>query len=339
MSDLRSTDRDRGMDVLRGAAVLCMIAVHSARVVVPLGAGATSFRAAASLFEPAISVAFLWLVGWSLERSHARTSQSGTGWWPWYSRALARAATLYGLGVLLFALQYGVVAPDIWASPDVLGAIAWAIVALGALLRWGLRGLVGGAIATLALAALVEGLRVHVSGINAGPGATLPLVVAAFAGACHGRTARRRPSSNVWCACLGAITAAAACVLPGALVDLHRSTHPHVAAPWFWNHTLKGIAVYGGAVAVFAGVLAGARVATRASRPLELLGRHALVAYVGHLFVLGAVQRWMGLPSGWSMLVFVTSGLAVTFTSIAMVLESPLGGRARRTARHLGLSI
>lgn len=339
MTRREDSERRRGMDAFRGAAVLAMIAAHTTRLV-PVNGGGNGFRAQASLFEPAISVAFLWLVGWSLERTYARTSQSGTAWRNWYARALVRAATLYALGMLLFVLQYGAVAPYVWASPDVLGTIAWAIVVLGALLPLGFWGLLGGTVATLALTALLAGIGVHVSGVNAGPGAVLPLVGSACAGACHGMTGRQRPLNSARWAIFGVIAGTLALVLPGELLDLHRSELPLADAPWFWNHTAKGILVYGGGVSVVAAAFARSSCTSKAWAPLQLLGRHALVAYVGHLLVLGAADRWLGLPSGWSSLVIVALGLGVAFTGIAMVLESPLGGRARRTMRqHLGLRV
>lgn len=323
------------MDAFRGAAVLAMIAAHTTRVV-PISGGESGFRARASLFEPAISVAFLWLVGWSLARTYARASQSGTQWRKWYRSALVRAATLYAVGMLLFVLQYGVAAPYVWASPDVLGTIAWALILVGALLPLGFWGLIAGTVAALALTALLGAWGVHASGVNAGPGAALPLVGIACVGASHG-TGRQRPANSLLCAVLGLVAGALALGLPGELLDLHR---PRAGAPWFWNHTVKGVLVYGGGVAVAAAAFARSRCASQGWAPLRLLGRHALVTYVGHLLVLGVVDRWARPPPGWSSLVLVLLGLGATFTGIAMVLESALGGRARRTVRHhLGLRV
>ncbi|HEY6728310.1 MAG TPA: heparan-alpha-glucosaminide N-acetyltransferase domain-containing protein [Polyangiaceae bacterium] len=327
------------MDAFRGATVLAMMATHTTRVV-PVGAGGDGLRAQASLFEPAISVAFLWLVGWSLERAYARASHSGTAWRTWYARALLRAATLYALGVLLFVLQYGVAAPYVWASPDVLGTIAWAIVVLGTLLPLGIWGLIGGTVAALALTALLEAIAAHLSGVNAGPGAALPLVGSACAGACHGLTSRRRPTSGLRWAVLGVTVGSLGWGLPGPLVDVHRALHSAADAPWFWNQTAKGMLVYGAGVALVAVAFARWSSPSKAWAPLELLGRHALVGYVGHLLVLGVGDRWLGLPSGWSIVVSVALGLGAMFTAVAMVLESPSLGRARRTAsHHLGLRL
>src|SRR5690349_2967232 len=106
--------RHHGIDAFRGLAVTGMMLAHTTRVTLA-HAEESSFRAGVSRLEPAVSVAFLWLVGWSLERSYLSASHSGTDGGRWYGRALTRAATLYAVGMVLFALQYGVEAPHIWA--------------------------------------------------------------------------------------------------------------------------------------------------------------------------------------------------------------------------------
>lgn len=332
-------ERSQGMDAFRGVAVMGMIVVHTTRVALA-EAGESGFRTWASLFEPAVSAAFLWLVGWSLARAHARASQSGTQWRRWYERALVRAGMLYGLGVLLFVLQYGVEAPDVWASPDVLATIAWAIVFAGMLLPLGPRGLIGGTVGALVLTLVCEVLAVHVSGVNAGPGAALPLVAIACVGACHGLTSADRGTSGLLWVALGLSAGAFALALPGELLDQHPARSTRYGTLWFWNHTVKGILLYGGGVAIGAAAFAHSRCSTPWVMPLRLLGRHALVTYVGHLFALGVVDRWLGLPPGWSTLVSVALGLAVAFVVVAMVLESELGGRIPRAVRrHLGVRI
>lgn len=340
MRRVTSDERSHGVDVFRGLTVIGMIAVHATRVM-PETAAQGGFRAHASLFEPAVSVAFLWLVGWSLDRSFWRASHSGTAWRPWYASALLRAATLYALGVLLFVLQYGLAAPDVWASPDVLSTIAWAIVVVGALLFLGLWGLISGALAALGLTALLETRGVHVSGLNAGPGAVLPLVAVACLGACHGLTSRDRlPSSFGWSA-PALVVAALALGVPGKLLDQHTSVQVHGGTLWFWNHTLKGIVFYGASVVVGAAAFARSRLCAKGwATPLRVLGRHALVAYVGHLLVLGSIDRWLDPVPGWPSLVGVTLSLVAAFTGIAMLLESEVSSHARGgVRRHLGLRI
>lgn len=331
--------RDQGIDAFRGLAVLGMMLAHTTRVTLA-HAQESGFRAWVSALEPAVSVAFLWLVGWSLERAFLSASHSGTDWRSWYGRALVRAATLYVVGVLLFVLQYGVLSPDFWASPDVLGTIAWAIVALGLLLPLGRSGLIGGTVATLLVTLLCERLAVHVSGVNAGPGAAFPLLAVAAVGACHALEDRDSPGRTLLWLAFGAIVGVLASALPGELLDQHPSQES-AGAPWFWNHTVKGILLYGSGVAVVASVCAGTGFATRAwAAPLRLFGRHALVTYVGHLLVLGLVDRWLDLPAGWWSFARVALGLAVAFTGIAMALESAAAERTRRTVRQkLGLRI
>jgi hypothetical protein len=163
----------------------------------------------------------------------------------------------------------------------------------------------------------------------------------ACVGGCHGLAGTDRASSTwVWAA-LGLCAGTLALALPGELLDLQPSGYTSDRSPWFWNHTLKGILSYGVGVAVAAAAFAGARLGSRSwLAPLRLLGRHALVTYVGHLLVLGVVHRWLDLPLGWSSLVSVAVGLGTVFIGIAMALESELGARARRAARRrLGLRI
>ena len=317
-----------------------MMLAHTTRVTLAQ-AGDSGFRACVSQLEPAVSVAFLWLVGCSLEQAYLSASHSGTGWQRWYGRALARAATLYVVGMVLFALQYGVEANYFWASPDVLGTIAWAIVALGLLLRLGRWALIGGTVATLLVTLGCEHLAVHVSGVNAGPGAVFPLVAVACVGAHCGLEDRHRPLGTLLWVALGALVGALALGLPGELLDQHPSQDTRAGAPWFWNHTVKGVLLYGGGVAGAAAVFVGTAVSTRAwAAPLRLLGRHALVTYVGHLLVLGVVDRWLDLPAGWWSLASVVLGLILGFSGIAMALESGFGEQARRTLRRtLGLRI
>lgn len=332
--------RNQGIDAFRGVAVLAMMLVHTSRVTLAQ-AEDSGFQACTSRLEPAVSVAFLWLVGWSLERAYQAASHSGTAWRCWYGRALTRAMTLYVVGMVLFALQYGVEAPHFWASPDVLGAIAWAIVALGLLLPLGHWGLIGGTVATLLVTLLCERLAVHVSGVNAGPGAAFPLLAMACVGGCQGLGDRHRPLGTVLWAALGVLVGALALGLPGELLDQHPSQDTRAGTPWFWNHTVKGILLYGGGVAVAAALFVGTAVSTLAwAAPLRLLGRHALVTYVGHLLVLGIVDRWLDLPAGWWSLASVELGLVVAFTGIAMALESEFGEHARQSVRrNLGLRI
>lgn len=353
------------LDVFRGFAVMCMLVVHTGRIA-HNGANNSAFRACLTWFEPSISVAFLWLVGWSLQRSYSSrvvaggllASQTGTAWRRWYLSCVFRAATLYAMGVALFLLQYGVQSPDLWASPDILSTIGWAILLVGMLLPLGTQGLLGGAVALLALLATVQIGGVDVSGVNAGPGATVPLVAIACVGACHGLTCngeaerhatlseKSQPEkSQVLWALGGVFCALSALGLPGRLVDQHASRYAN-GTVWFWNHTLSGIALYGGAVVAVATAFAPlGRIRPQMSlwegawaAPLSLLGRHALLTYVGHLLVLGAVDRWLSLHRHWLTFVTLSLGLLGAFMGIAMVVESKHARRAQQTLRqHLGL--
>jgi hypothetical protein len=328
-----------GLDVFRGLAVTCMVVVHAAHVTHDR-ASIDPFRTCLTLFEPAISAAFLWLVGWSLHQSYLRraigavqhgASQTGTSWRRWYRHCALRAATLYAVGVVLFLLQYGVQSPDVWASPDILSTIAWAILLVGVLLPLGTRGLFGGAVALLAVLTTIQVLGVDVSGVNAGPGATVPLIAIACVGACHGLSQQElagvRSKQVLW-VLGGVLCSLIALGLPGELVDQHASRYTD-GTVWFWNHTFRGVALYGGAVVAAAAFAQSSEWCSRASpwtAPLSLLGRHALLTYVGHLLVLGAMDRWLSLPPpGWSSFATLSLALLGAFMGIAMVVESKAG--------------
>jgi len=324
-----------------------MVVVHAARLVHD-GANNSQFRSALTLFEPAISAAFLWIVGSSLHRSHfsicrgqLRASQTGTSWRRWYRSCALRAAKLYAVGVVLFLLQYGVQSPDVWASPDILSTIAWAILLVGLLLPLGTWGLIGGAVAGFTVLATVQFGEFNVSGVNAGPGATVPLIAIACVGACHGLGEGHRSQQVVW-ALGGVICSLGALSLPGELVDLHASRYAN-GTVWFWNHTLRGTALYGGAVVAAAAVVQGLSAQVSFwdgawATPLSVLGRHALLTYVGHLLVLGAVDRWLPLAPSWMTFLTLSLGLLGLFVGIAMVVESARYREAQRALRvHLGL--
>jgi len=129
--------------------------------------------------------------------------------------------------------------------------------------------------------------------------------------------------------------------LPGELVDQHASRYAN-GTVWFWNHTLRGAAFYAGAVVAAAAFVQGLRAHMSFwdggwAAPLSVLGRHALLTYVGHLLVLGAVDRWLALPPGWITFVTLSLGLLGLFVGIAMVVESARYKEAQRILRiHLG---
>lgn len=345
------------MDILRGLAVIAMVVAHVARVVPAALPGSSSVRSTISLVEPGIAAAFLFLVGWSLSRSWQRASQSETsalGFFAWYRDSLKRAAFLYAIGVLLFLLQYGPQFPDGVLSPDILATIAFAVVVVGAVEPLRPAVCLLGASVVLLVAGSTELSGVSLSGINAGPGGTVPVIAIAYVGAWVGKV---RPAPRGRATLLAALAAALAILVvsvwPGPSTSQHLSEYRAVSAAtfhdtrvWFWNHTLKGIVLYGGSVllafsmlsAVFSGTLAP--VVSRLTAPIALLGRHALIVYVAHLLVLGAIDRWGRPPTGEAGLFGLAGALLGAFLVVLMLVESGRGHSTQSSIRRrFGLRI
>jgi hypothetical protein len=130
-------------------------------------------------------------------------------------------------------------------------------------------------------------------------------------------------------------------MLPGGMRQLHPSFYTNSGAGepvtvWFWNHTAKG------ALALVAPVAAASFLFTKVPRwwctawalPLTLVGRHALVIYVGHLLVLGALDRWLKPPAGALALSVSVALLLSAFFGVALVLESVRGRALQRKVQE-----
>jgi hypothetical protein len=340
-----------------------MVLAHTARVVPATSALGVSVRDAIHAAEPCVSAAFLFLVGWGLSLSWVMRSRALEGaddhsqqslWRDWYIRALRKAGALYLSGAALFVLQHGVAVPDLWASPDILGTIAWAIVVVGALERHRSSVLLWGGALTLALAAALESSGLAIVGVNGGAGGVVPLLAFGFAGAWWGRSGSRFSSGARLGIAAGAVAlAAGALALPLGLTRAYpsvlTSTSGAVTRVWFWNHTVAGVFVFGAPVVLGALVVASAQHALVGARPqsatdrwlapLELLGRHALVCYVGHLCVLGGLE-WLGLvPAGLPGLAAVTGSLLMVLVLVAMLLESARARALRIGAYRFGVPL
>jgi hypothetical protein len=279
--------------------------------------------------EPFVSAAFVFIAGYSLVLSRARTAPGG----PWLTRLAKRAAGLYLLSVGLFWLEYGLALPDVWASSGILAVIATSILAVGAILCLGrplpwLFGLFG---VVLATEALLELGRWTLPGLNGGPGATVPLVAFAAFGAIAGEIRQNgRPLGSLIVAASGLLVLAVGqpwlstqlSLYPDFAGDLAvaRQFHPAsarlVPTP-FWNHTTWGtVGLIGPVLTALWGLtaLAPAWIAARPISPVLLIGRHALGAYVGHLVVLGLISllRLGPAHAGWSLgyVLLLTAGAA-----------------------------
>jgi hypothetical protein len=340
--------RDRGLDLYRGLCVVWMFAVHVRRLETAHRPTAGWLSVLDRVFqgllwaEPFVSAAFVFIAGYSLVLSRARTAPGGR----WLTRLAQRALGLYLLSVGLFWMEYGLALPDVWASSGILGVIALSILGVGATLCSGrplpwLFGLFG---AVLATEVVLELGRWTLPGLNAGPGATVPLVAFAAFGAIAGEMRRNgRPLGSLIVAASGLLGLAmgrpwVSTQLSSYLDfagDLAVARHFHPASARlvptpFWNHTAWGtVGLIGPVLMALLGLtaLAPAWIAARPISPVVLIGRHALGAYVGHLLVLGLISL-LGLGpahAGWSL------GYVLLLTAGATGLG--LGREVRRSVR------
>ncbi len=289
---------------MRGALVVAMFCVHAYRMqaaALPRGALEQALEAAfrgLMRWEPGIAAGFLFVSGWSAALRPARSLG-----------ALARRfAELYLLAIVLFLGQYGPAWRELLLSPGILSVLAWATVLLTVAERRRHVALAHALLASLAvaLAALLDAQGGSWVGLNAGAGGAVPLLAFASLGALqHHLTRRARRLLSLAGLALAALTLALGLPLTttqwsslprvDGLVAVTALLHPSrwSALPLervaFWNHSLAGVAALAGPW------LALAWLAERLARPLSarrglaLLGRHALLAYVAHLGLLGAL--------------------------------------------------
>jgi len=267
--------------------------------------------------EPFIAASFLFIVGFSLVLSRSRTCDRRA----WLRRLLWRALGLYALAVLLFLPHYGMAFPDLLVSPGILSAIAVAIASVGAALATPRPGVATSVLAAggLVVAGALETFDISVSGLNAGPGGALPLLSFAAGGALVALGYERWGWRTLDVVAGVSIVPLAVVLLAGApWTDLHASVHPDYggevalteiftvpraeARLVFWNHTVAGCL---GLLLPLSAVLRVFVLLTPTLNRLPmslvgLIGRHALLAYVGHLVVLGVLElSGLGPRSPW----------------------------------------
>ncbi|MGE3672237.1 MAG: heparan-alpha-glucosaminide N-acetyltransferase domain-containing protein, partial [Polyangiaceae bacterium] len=186
---------DVAVDAFRGIVVVMMFAVHARRIQAGHGDGALERAADVALrflmrIEPYIAASFLYLVGFSLLLSwSASASRVSEAERPelarrWRARMFKRAAWLYALSVGLCLPQFGLQWPATFVSSGILSVIALAIVCCAALLTFSGGRRVAWPLCVLVLL-VTSGLHfapLGVSGINAGPGGTFPLLAASLLG-------------------------------------------------------------------------------------------------------------------------------------------------------------
>jgi hypothetical protein len=302
-----------------------MFAVHASRIekvrVPPTGLAELCDRVIGALqwAEPFIAASFLFIAGYSVVLSKAHSA--GAPEKLWLGKLLRRALGLYLLSVALFIPQYGVTLPDLLASSGVLSAIALSIAAIGVALvsPRPLLGLSSIALGVIAVTAVLDLGGGTVSGLNAGPGGAFPLLAFAAFGALSARGVGARGARGLAVGAAILLPVSGAVLISGAPWLTERTSHyagssgssvlgallrgeplDASVAVAFWNHSAIGAL---GLLLPLCVVLLLALTAQRAIAnmsifaPLLLLGRHALLAYVVHLGLLGAIDALDFAPS------------------------------------------
>ncbi len=348
-----------GLDVFRAVAVFMMFVVHSRRLQPSLsrtgsGPGEASLEFF-MLIEPYVASTFLFVAGVSLVLSWENARDPSA----WLRRMLRRALGLYAISIGLFVLQYGVDLPDLLLSSGILSCLAEAIAITAAPLRSEQRGMALFALFTLgiALSAALERVGASVSGLNAGPGGAIPLLSHAALGAFAALVLKHHGRAGLWRFVALSVPLTLVVVWLGLdwtreVTSYYRELDGRVAvlalfepgfaatprAPIvFWNHSSWG------ALALMAPLLSSLAIsvslprrfgATRALQPVLLVGRHALLAYVAHLGVLGLLDvAGLGPPNStatWSLV------LALCVMSVALswaVERLPRAPRRAATTR------
>jgi uncharacterized membrane protein len=296
--------------------------------------------------EPFIAASFLFIVGVSLVLSRERAPDGRA----WHRRLLWRAGGLYALAVALFVPHYGVALPDLSLSPGILSVIAVALALTGSTLATSRPATATGGlgVAVVAVTVALEGWALSVPGLNAGPGGAFPLVAFTAAGALVGLAHRAHGRHALtWASAIAALPFLVVVLVGAPWTTTHLSMHPsyggdvalvdiftaptrRVAVP-FWNHSVAG----------FLGLLLPLTLALRllvaaesiVKRPpatvVCLIGRHALVAYVGHLIVLGVLSLVGLTPPG----PLATWGLVLALALAAATAGATLEGGKRRHNR------
>jgi hypothetical protein len=331
-----------------------MYVVHARRVQAPSATDEGIAEAALRLFmwgEPFIAASFLLIVGFSLVLSQAKHGAGRR----WLRRAAVRAAKLYGLSMLLFVPQFGLEWPDLACSSGILSAIAVAITLVGLALCSPRPAVTVAAVGVAGwlVAALLERMNVSVSGINAGPGGTLPLVSFAAVGALLALWHQRQGRKALVLATAASAAALIVALLEGgpwlrvyasryhdyggmlALPALLGGSPAGTVEVTFWNHSAVGALGLTfplcASVALF--LVPEHRLGSVWRRVgwLLLLGRHALGAYVGHLVALGLLELGGWVPGSAITTWLLVGALAVGACAGSAAWER-LGTKRQRPA-------
>jgi uncharacterized membrane protein len=346
----RKSRTEPGIDAWRAVVVVLMFVVHARRLQIGRGAAlAERFLDGCMWIEPYIAASFLFIAGISLVLSREK-ARGG-----WFRKILQRALALAVLSVALFVPQYGVELPDLIASSGILSAIALALVATAAALESARPNAALAAVTAVVLLVTLglDRSGVAVSGLNAGPGGAFPLVAFASFGALCAHAYRRAGKRGTWAVAFASVPPLVLVLASRARWTTEQASYYHSHAGdlalgsllssnasrvpgWFWNHSALGAIGLGLPLALsFVAFLAlGPLIgAVHSLRPLLLLGRHALAAYVLHLGLLGLLDLSGWLPPSGVFTLLVVAALVAAALVLSLALES---GWVRRAAAWRG---
>jgi hypothetical protein len=297
--------REPGMDALRTLAVLSMMAAHTSRLIVFEARQEWSY--VVLLLEPLIPTLFLFLVGLSLTHSRRKADGDKT----WVLRQAKRALLLWGISAVFFSAEQGVCFPDVLLDSGILCTIAYAIVWVGILLlvpkpAWALGSALGiGVVAFCLIDRAGARPFLWVSGNSP----LFPLLLFAMAGALWGLALRRFPRALPWLG-LPALVLATWMIhrygwetlftRPFGRSDATRVLSPPltggtaVSVPYYNLRPVLALMCLSLHLAAL-GLTKVLRIGEIWASRLFALGRHALQAYMLHLFLLALIVVRFGL--------------------------------------------
>ena len=340
-----------GLNIYRAVAVILMILAHAARTQTNMGLLEARHQLAhwydwpfvgSLVIEPIISAMFLFIAGFSLvlSRRNSRESQRD-----WLVRLGRRMLTLFVISVIFFVADQGFQWPDILVSSGVLEIIAVAVFssALCLLSPYPWQLLAGLTAAGIGITWVLDTHHLSITGLNAGAGGMMPLLVMTYLGTLTGLAYRQWPNNGLFVLFgISLVVGLIALVAPApwitypesrivhypgdpvqstlhsleALVGLYHG-HPYVERIRYWNHgwifAFRAMPILVLGLIGFIGAFQQLR--GPVSRFLDWMGRHALNLYIYHLVMLAVVEVGPWHPrTGWQTLLVVA----------AIVASSPL---------------
>lgn len=332
-----------GLNIYRALAIFMMMAAHSIRIqsnfpeLAQQRHGATWFDHFLLLFidiEPIISAMFLFIAGFSLTLSFFKLKDS-TQSRRWLKKIAQRATGLYGIAIIFFIAEYGLQWPDLLVSAGVLGTIGLSILLSAVLLVYGhgYKGLAAATVICLLVTYMLESEQWQVTGLNAGAGGHLPLVVMGFIGTLYGICYRHYGDNGL----VAGLAVAAAFAILTMVIDypnvfvyqsqfhwyaaapeqqfiqslLHLFSSepaPNVRVAGFWNHASVFPLRYT-VIIVLLLILAIKLIRQSSHRAmifLNALGSYGLTIYVFHLVILAGLEVTGIKPTtGWQTLLLI----------------------------------